>query len=211
MTVYIGVLSQKGGVGKSTISRLIAREYAAASWKVKIADMDISQATCSNWNRRRMYYNLTPEVSVENFGKVSQAFATKDFDLIVFDGAPQSSRMTLEISQGVDLVILPTGVSLDDLEPTVKLANELKANGIDKSKICFAINGVGNSAVELEEAVNFIHESTYCLLEGYIPEKTAYRKASDNGKALTETPFDSLNQVASLLAQSIVNKVKSLQ
>ena len=38
MTVMIGVVSQKGGVGKSTISRLVAREYAAAGWTVKIAD-----------------------------------------------------------------------------------------------------------------------------------------------------------------------------
>jgi chromosome partitioning protein len=35
MTIQIGVASQKGGVGKSTICRLIAREYAKAGWTVK--------------------------------------------------------------------------------------------------------------------------------------------------------------------------------
>jgi len=36
MTVLVGMVSQKGGVGKSTLARLLAREYAQAGWKVKI-------------------------------------------------------------------------------------------------------------------------------------------------------------------------------
>ena len=45
MALVIGVVSQKGGVGKSTCARLIAREYAYAGWDVKIADLDVSQGT----------------------------------------------------------------------------------------------------------------------------------------------------------------------
>jgi cellulose biosynthesis protein BcsQ len=37
MAALIGVISQKGGVGKSTIARLVAREYAAAGWQVRIS------------------------------------------------------------------------------------------------------------------------------------------------------------------------------
>lgn len=60
MAIILGVVSQKGGVGKSTIARLIARELASQDWQVKIADLDISQATsyhCARdacnvlWNR----------------------------------------------------------------------------------------------------------------------------------------------------------------
>ena len=35
----VAVVSQKGGVGKSSIARLIAREFAANGWRVTIADM----------------------------------------------------------------------------------------------------------------------------------------------------------------------------
>ena len=48
MAVTIGMVSQKGGVGKSTLSRLVAREYALAGWNVKIADLDVSQGTSFN-------------------------------------------------------------------------------------------------------------------------------------------------------------------
>ncbi len=39
MAIIIGAVSQKGGVGKSTIARLVAREFAAQDWAVKIADL----------------------------------------------------------------------------------------------------------------------------------------------------------------------------
>jgi chromosome partitioning protein len=73
MTIYVGVVSQKGGVGKSTVSRLVAREYAQAGWDVKIADLDISQGTSIDWKKRREENRLTPEIAVEPFRTVSQA------------------------------------------------------------------------------------------------------------------------------------------
>jgi chromosome partitioning protein len=33
------------------MSRLVAREYAAAGWEVKIADLDVSQGTSLNFSR----------------------------------------------------------------------------------------------------------------------------------------------------------------
>ncbi|MGI2299158.1 hypothetical protein [Candidatus Cardinium hertigii] len=42
MAVLIGIVSQKGGVGKSMLSRLLATEYARVNWSVLIADMDNS-------------------------------------------------------------------------------------------------------------------------------------------------------------------------
>ena len=47
---------------------------------------------------------------------------------MVIDGAPHSSKMTKEIAESSDIIIIPTGLSLDDLEPTVLLAHELVKN-----------------------------------------------------------------------------------
>jgi Mrp family chromosome partitioning ATPase len=41
--LVVGAVSQKGGVGKSAIARLIAREYAASGWAVRVADFDVKQ------------------------------------------------------------------------------------------------------------------------------------------------------------------------
>lgn len=206
MPVYIGVVSQKGGVGKSTIARMLAREYANAGWNVKIADMDISQSTSYNWNARRLQNSMEPTISVEQFGQVDRAIKTaSDFDLIVFDGAPSSNIHTLDIAKQSDIVVIPTGTALDDLEPTIKLAHELKKKKVDKNKIIIVFSRVGTSAAELDEAKEYIKLSGYKLIEGYIPEQTAFRRASDMGQTLTETNYESLNQKADKVAQGIID------
>ena len=211
MALIIGVVSQKGGVGKSTISRLIACQYASNEWNVKIADMDLAQGTSANWNRRRLQNSINPVVAVEQFMSVADALkSAKHHDLIVFDGAPHSTRTTLDIAKASDLIIIPTGVSLDDLEPTIRLAHELKQNKIDKNKIAIALSRIGNSDAEVEEAKAYIQQSGYHLFEGLIQEKTAIRRAQDEGRSATETLFKSINEKVDILMQSVVNRIETL-
>ena len=211
MTLVIGVISQKGGVGKSTLARLIACQYATNEWSVKIADMDLSQGTSTGWNRRRMQNSIAPVVAVEQFMTVADATkSAKNHYLLVFDGAPHSTRMTLEIAKVSDIVVIPTGVSLDDLEPTIRLAHELKQNKIEKEKIGIALSRIGNSDAEVEEARNYIAQSGYFLFEGLIQEKTAIRRAQDEGKSATETLYKSINEKVDVLMQSIVNRIESI-
>ena len=211
MTVLIGTISQKGGVGKSTLSRLIAREYAKAGWTVKIADLDISQGTCYDWQSRRMSNQITPEVPVERFSSVSQTLKFAHiYDLIIFDGKPYATSQTLEIAKAANLLILPTGLSLDDLRPSVLLAGELCNKGILKSKFAFAFCRIGESDIELAEAQRYISDAGYNYFEGAMPEKAGYRRASDLGLSPTETRFPTLNRKADILAQSIIDKITQL-
>jgi len=208
MALRLGVVSQKGGVGKSTIVRLIASEYAKNDWRVKIADMDLSQGTSTRWNERRLRNAIDPEVSVEQFSRVTQATRTaKNYDLLIFDGAPHSNAQTLEVAKVSNLVILPTGTALDDLEPTVQLANELSKKKIPKERIAVTFCRVGNSEVELAEAQAYVNSSEYFLLKGEMPERTGYRRASDAGRAATETAFQTLNQRADEIVQAIVDRI----
>jgi len=212
MTIQIGVASQKGGVGKSTVCRLIAREYAKAGWTVKIADLDVSQGTCFDWQSRRMSNHITPEVPVERFSSVSQALKFAHvYDLIIFDGKPYATSQTLEIAKAVNLLILPTGLSLDDLRPSVLLAGELCNKGIPKGKLAFAFCRTGESDIELLEAQTYISDAGYSYLDGAMPEKAGYRRASDLGFSPTETRFPTLNKKADILAQCVIDKVTQLQ
>lgn len=209
MALIIGVVSQKGGVGKSTIARTIAAEYARHEWTVKIADLDTSQATSYHWHSRRLAQHLQPEIAVEQFARVQPALKLAvAYDLVVLDGAPHARDSTLEIARASDLVILPSGVSLDDLEPTVRLAHELKGANIPITKLIVVFCRVGDSQAELEEATTYIKAAGYPLLKGYLPERTGYRRASDVGKAATETAYHSLNQRADELVQGVVDRLK---
>jgi chromosome partitioning protein len=202
----LGMVSQKGGVGKSTLARLVAREYAAAAWSVKIADLDISQGTSFNWQARRLQNVIEPTVAVERFGSVDQVLKQREhYDLLILDGAPHSTSATLKIAEACNFLVLPTGLSLDDLEPSVLLAHELVKKNIRSKKLLFALCRVGDSETEIREARAYIAQAGYEVLPGEIPEKIAYRRASDEGRTLTETRFASLNQKGDRLAQSVVD------
>src|SRR5450755_482124 len=66
-------------------------------------------------------------------------------------------------------------------------------------------------AAEVNEAQIYITDAGYRVLPGSIPEKIAYRRASDEGRALTETRFPTLNARADRLAQSIIDLVSKLK
>jgi chromosome partitioning protein len=97
------------------------------------------------------------------------------------------------------------------MQPSVLLAHELVKKGVPKAKIAFAFCRVGDSHLELNEAQSYITDAGYRLLTGSIPEKTAYRRASDEGRTLTETRFPTLNQRADRLAQSVIDLVTKLK
>jgi chromosome partitioning protein len=212
MALMLGMVSQKGGVGKSTLARLVAREYALAGWTVKIADLDVSQGTSFNWQSRRLQAGIEPVIPVERFGTVEQALKIgAHYDLVILDGPPHSTAGTLKIAAASLLTVLPTGLSLDDLEPSVRLAHELRKHDIPASSMAFALSRVGDSEAELEEARAYITQAGYRVLAGSLPEKTAYRRASDEGRSLTETRFASLNRRSDELAQGIVDRITHMQ
>jgi chromosome partitioning protein len=207
----IGVIKQKGGVGASTLARMIAVNYSAAQWNVKIADMDTKQGTSTRWNGRRLSNEIEPNMNVQQFASVSSAVnQSNDFDLLVFDGAPHSSKQTLEIAKVSDLVLIPTGTSIDDLEPAILLCHELKAKGINMDNVYLVFCRVGNSLSELDESLQYVKQSRYNYFNTVMYEKTAVRRASDEGKAAIETKFKSINQTNDALLQNIVDKLTDL-
>lgn len=212
MGYIIGVVSQKGGVGKSTVARAIATTYAAADWNVKIGDLDINQSTSFTWLQRRLSRGIEPVVAVETFGTVGQALRIADaYDLMVLDGAPHATRATAEIGQKSHLVVLPTGLSLDDLEPTVILANTLVSeHGVPMERIAIALSRVGDSPRELEEARAYLEATPYHVLGSQVPEKTALRRAQDGGLSVVETPYKGPREQADRLIQAIIDRLESV-
>src|ERR1039458_9868080 len=127
MALIVAMVSQKGGVGKSTLSRLLACAFAGLGWNVKIGDLDIKQSTSFQWRTRRLQNKLEPDVPVEQFGSVTKALALVDqYDMLILDGEPHADSSTRAVAEKSQLVVIPTGLSLDDLNPAVVLAHDLE-------------------------------------------------------------------------------------
>jgi len=212
MSYIIGMVSQKGGVGKSTLARMMAREFVAGGLTTKIADLDTQQQTCTHWAGRRAENCVTPELQVQSFASVKTALEDAvRFDAMIIDGKPNASEQTAEIAKAADLVVIPTGQTVDDLHPGVVLAHSLRKKGISPDKIAFAMFKTTGSERESVAARQYLLEAGYMVLNGEVGVSTAYGAASDMGKAITETSFRSLNDRAAILAQSVIDKIVEIR
>lgn len=209
MATVIAFLSQKGGVGKSTLARALAREAAAGGLQVKVADCDPDQGTLIDWHRVRVSKSIEPTISVELFRTAAQALAAAErYDLLVIDGPAKASASTLEIARKADLIVQPTGASGDDLKPAIRVFHGLVKEGIPKGRLTFALNRIGTES-EAELARAYIDEAGYAALPGYLPERPAYRQAQTDGYAVTETRYHGLKERADALIQCLIDKVSS--
>src|SRR5580704_17780059 len=98
--MIISLISQKGGVGKSAIARLLAVEFVRAGRTVKIADIDTKQGTATKWKLRRDAAKLQPEIPVEKFATVERALREADkFDLMLIDGPAHAEKGGLAMAR----------------------------------------------------------------------------------------------------------------
>ena len=203
----IGVVSQKGGVGKSTLCQLIAREAAAQGKQAKILDFDVKQMTSTDWVRARMEHDLEPPVEAEPAKNINRALKqNRGYDVIVLDGAPGSPKRTAELVPECDLIILPTGASRADLVPTLALARRISGMSHEAEGPYFALCRVMTSA-EAADARVAIDEAGYTTLDGELIERPGYRQAQNVGRSASETSFPSLNDRARKLAQAILARL----
>jgi chromosome partitioning protein len=174
---------------------------------VKIADLDTQQGTCVDWHRTRLHAGIQPAVAAEAFATAAEALKMAErYDLLIIDGPARTSKGTLDIARMADLVVQPTGASVDDLRPAVREFHALVQAGIPKAKLAFALNHIGTPAEEAE-ARAYIAEAGYTVLEGCLLERPAYRKAQNTGRAVTETSFHHLNTKADALIQALIDRV----
>ena len=212
MTYKIGIVSQKGGVGKSTLARMMAREFVNGGMSAKVCDLDTQQQTCTHWAGRRAESGMTPEIQVQSFGTVRTALLEAPrFDALILDGKPHASDQTYEIAKASDLVVIPTGQTVDDLHPAVVLAHALRKKDIPIEKIAFAMFKTTGSEKENRAARQYLNQAGYAVLDGEVPVSTGYGSASDLGRAITETSFRTLNDKAAALAQSVIDRMAELE
>ena len=204
MTKILGLISQKGGVGKSTLARAIACEAQKAELTVKVADFDLQQGTFSKWHQRRLQSDLEQIGSVEMYKSVKDALeASEGFDLLIMDGEGRASEKTMDIARVSDLVIIPSGISNDDTDPTCELAKALIDKRISRKKIVVTLSRVGTEA-SANRAREDIEARGFTVVDGYIPEKTSYADAQYVGKSILETSHKSVNEKSQAFIDTLI-------
>lgn len=208
--MIIAVVGQKGGTGKSTLARLLAVELCNNGLKTLLADTDHQQQTSLKWMQRRTAAGWLPTLEAQVF-RVTSLLAKRlaDYEAVVVDGSPHATEATFWLAKHANLIIIPSGMSLDDLEPSVQLGLEFLAAGIPTTRLCYALTRTTPSPTELESTRVSIQQSGFCVADSTLPMSTAYAQAQDLGRTVAETRFPSLNERADVLVQSLFDYLKA--
>jgi chromosome partitioning protein len=205
MPVIVGFVSQKGGVGKSTIARALAAVAAFAKIRVKVVDLDQAQQTIARWEERRDDNEAGPALRVVSAKTAAEAIgaAEENDQLLIIDAPARTSRGTFEIARQADLVVQPSGAGIDDLDPAIILFHELVRAGVPRERLVMALCRIATVAEE-DAARAYVEKAGYAVLPGSIPERAAYREAHNRGQAVTEMQAHALNARTDALMERLL-------
>jgi chromosome partitioning protein len=206
MAIIIAFVGQKGGVGKSTLARALATSAARAGLTVKTADLDPQQATITVWAQARDRHKVCPSVNVSAFLSVKHALASvKDEELLVVDTPCSISDAIAEIAARASLLVQPTSPTIDDLYPGVLVFQALERIGIPREKLAFALCRT-LADEEASDARAYLEGLGYAVLNGHIPEHLEYRKAMNQGRAITEVSQQDLSARAETMMADLLTR-----
>jgi chromosome partitioning protein len=199
-------VGQKGGVGKSTLARVLAVAAARQEHNVLLADFDLEQLSCVEWSAMRLRNGIAPDIEARVFNSLKSLRKTaSNFDLAVIDTRGLADELTKDISQESDVVFLPTGTSMDDLRPTLALAKRLSKSRKISNKIVLILSKVGRSERLLQTARDTIAEAGFDVLDNVWPERDGFQAYIDIGKAGSETNNPYLREAAALIEADLLH------
>lgn len=204
-TIY-AVLGQKGGSGKSTISYALAVQQASIGKKVLVADMDTEQHTISMWHEIRA--DKTPRFDVAKCSTLADVGKkASGYDVVIIDGIPHASKLTLEAAECSHRVIIPTGTALADLTPSVKMASQLVSRGVERDAIRFVVVKAPSDA-ETKSAIETIEAYDFKASPHGLRFLASYAKAQDKGQSVTEVSLVAQRVAARTMIESLALEQK---
>src|SRR5277367_6264409 len=126
----IAISINKGGVGKTTLTKHLATAAVASGLNVLILDMD-TQQNATNWGRRRNLREGAPSLPVVRFTtendlpEALERARAAECDLVLIDTPPGRSAEAPAAVEASDLVLIPfwlEGDAFDGLKKTADLA-----------------------------------------------------------------------------------------
>ncbi|HGX3839916.1 TPA: ParA family protein [Escherichia fergusonii] len=201
--MIISFISQKGGVSRSTLARATAVELVRSGRKTHLAGLDSKQQTSAKWAERRDNAGIYPTVEAGVYHRHDVAMkAASNYQCLIIDTRPFVDISSLDIARQSNLVVITTGTSLDDLEPSLLLGHELVHKGIPHNRLFYVVSKAPSQA-EGRSAIQTITAWQFACATSFIMFKPGYSVSLDAGYSITETPWKTLNR----RARNVINEI----
>ena len=125
----IAIAMQKGGVGKSTLTRSLAVAASKAGLNVLTLDMDAQQSTTQWAERRAETLPLVRFVTEIELPKVLKQAAEAGCDLIIIDTPPARSTEAPAAVEYADLVLVPCTPDIEAYEQLARTERLARTTG----------------------------------------------------------------------------------
>ncbi len=192
--MIIGVLNQKGGVGKTTVAINIASTLATSGRRVLFVDAD-PQGSALAWSSAR---ESDPQFAVIGMAKPSLhrdlPSLAKDYEYVLIDGAPRVNELGRSAILASDFVLIPVQPSPYDVwaaADTVQLireARQFKA-GI---KAAFVINRkIARTAIGRDAAAALEQFDDIPVLSAMLIQRIVYAESAAKGLSVIEAAANS--------------------
>ncbi len=213
----ISIVSQKGGVGKTTISTNLAVEFAREGKKLLFIDTD-PQLSASDFRSIRAENDSLTQYSCV---QVLEPTLHKDignfnFDVIIIDVAGRENRMLLNAMRVSDVIIVPVCPSSYDLwasEDTYKKGAELLEMRPD-TKIFSVFNMVrpGTAILRDVDELKPGFEKDYGLkfLQSSLHLRESYKKSAAFGMGVSELKGKDKDPKASEELKALYSEIREV-
>ena len=193
----IGVLTSKGGSGKSTITENLAVGLATKGANVAIIDCDFRQRTASKWvTRRNEYHPNLPKIHCflesDNLISSIQEHA-KHYDVSIIDVQGRDNKSLRAGFLVCDIIYVPFIPSQNDLEVIEEIASIIEETRIQNSsrKIFAILNDCPSQILsnQSHEAYEFLgeHKELFNISSVKIVHRSIYQTSPAEGLGVIES------------------------